>query len=509
MTVSESNSETASKSGAGDVDTEAQVAPITEVDTIDTPTKSEAPDSNIVDWDGPQDPNNPRNWIKGKKWAHIIMVSLFALVTNMAPTMCVPGTPLIIHDFHIASTTVGVLAITIYVLGLAVGPMILSPLSEVYGRLPVYHASNFLFLMFLIGCGLSQTVAQFMVFRFFAGCMGGVPMPLGGATIADLLDVDGRPVAMAVFSLGPLTGPVVGPLIGGFTIVALGWRWSFWLLIIISSAIFLPSAVFMRETHPKILLDRKTARLRASTGNMELRSKMVTRRLTARHVLISTLIKPCELLIKSPILLVISIYVALIFGTMYLLFTTFTSVFEGQYGFSTAMSGLVYLGTGVALIFSLVSFHLFGGRILQWCMKKDGVTSTKPEYHLVMMILFSPFVGLGLFMYGWTTFYKVHWIVPIIGTVLIGFGAFFVIMPAQLYLVDLFGSELAASALGANNLLRFIFSPFLPLAGPAMYATLGYGWGNTLLGFLALAFVPFPIVFYKYGDRMHGKLAKM
>lgn len=85
----------------------------------------------------------------------------------------------------------------------------------------------------------------------------------------------------------------------------------------------------------------------------------------------------------------------------------------------------------------------------------------------------------------------------------------FLKMPAQLYLVDLFGSELAASALGANNLLRFIFSPFLPLAGPAMYATLGYGWGNTLLGFLALAFVPFPIVFYKYGHRMHGKVANM
>lgn len=207
----------------------------------------------------------------------------------------------------------------------------------------------------------------------------------------------------------------------------------------------------MRETHPKILLERKTARLRASTGNPGLRSRLASRRLTAGHMLATTLVRPCELLVKSPVLLAISVYVALIFGTMYLLFTTFTSVFEGQYGFSTSMSGLVYLGTGVALVFALVAFHGFNGRVQRSRMRAEGATGPKPEYHLIMMILFSPFVGLGLFMYGWTTFYQVHWIVPIIGTVLIGFGAFFVIvslsptltsLPCE-YVADLFADASA------------------------------------------------------------------
>lgn len=184
----------------------------------------------------------------------------------------------------------------------------------------------------------------------------------------------------------------------------------------------------MRETHPKTLLERKTRRLRASTGNRELRSRMASGRLTPGMVLATTLVRPCELLVRSPILLVVSIYVALIFGTMYLLFTTFTSVFEGQYGFSTSMSGLVYLGTGVALIFALLVFHAFSGRVQRSRMSAEGASGPKPEYHLVMMILFSPFVGLGLIMYGWTTYYQIHWIVPIIATVLIGFGAFFVIV---------------------------------------------------------------------------------
>lgn len=78
-------------------------------------------------------------------------------------------------------------------------------------------------------------------------------------------------------------------------------------------------------------------------------------------------------------------------------------------------------------------------------------------------------------------------------------------MPTQLYLVDLFGSESAASALGANNLLRFLSSTFLPLAGPSMYEALGYGWGNSLLGLLAISFVPDPILIYRYGEWLRAK----
>lgn len=220
---------------------------------------------------------------------------------------------------------------------------------------------------------------------------------------------------------------------------------------------------------------------------------------------------------------------------MYLLFTTFTGVFEGQYGFITTTSGLSFLGLGIALVVAMVTFRTLSDPIQKWRMRAEGRQTPKPEHRLVTMILFSPFISFGLVLYGWTAYYKVFWIVPIIGTSLIGFSAFFVLvsltispaanalaglclrlfaktfaqMPAQLYLVDLFGAQAAASALGANNLLRFVFSTFLPLAGPAMYSSLGYSWGNTLLGFLALAFVPFPILFYKYGERLRSEPIKL
>lgn len=122
--------------------------------------------------------------------------------------MCAPGISGISADLDITSSAVSTLAITLYVLGLAIGPMFMSPVSEVYGRVPVYHAANIIFVAMIIGSALSWNLAQFLVFRFISGCAGGTPMALGGGTIADITTIEQRAVAMAFFSMGPLAGPV-------------------------------------------------------------------------------------------------------------------------------------------------------------------------------------------------------------------------------------------------------------------------------------------------------------
>ena len=260
----------------------------------------------------------------------------------------------------------------------------------------------------------------------------------------------------------------------------------------------------MRETHPNTLLERKATYLRNTTGNPHLRSKL-DRGLKKQQIIFAALIRPAKLLLFSPIVLGMSISVALIFGLLYLLFATFNMVFEGQYGFTTGTSGLAYLGLGIGELLGLFVFGALSDKIMKARMAADNTEVPKPEYRLVLMMWFPPIIGPGLFIYGWTAYYKVHWIAPIIGTFIVGFGSFFVVMPSQLFLVDLFGSEAAASALGASILLRSMFGCFLPLAGSHMYATLNYGWGNTLLGFLALAFAPVPILFYRYGEWIRNR----
>ncbi|KAI3336644.1 fluconazole resistance protein 1 [Xylariaceae sp. AK1471] len=463
-------------------------------------------DPNVVDWDGPNDPSNPLNWPARMRWIHIIVASLLALVTNMAPTTCAPGINLIAADLEITSSVVSTLAITLCVLGLGLGPMVISPLSEVYGRLPVYHVTNLLFILFTVGNALVRNTPGFIILRFLAGFVGGTPLALGGGTIADVTTLANRSAALGLFSLGALLGPVLGPLIGGFIAGGLGWRFDFWILAALDGAISIAALLLLRETNPKILLERKTSRLRAVTGNTALRSKLThSRSINPKQVLIGALVRPTKMLFQSPILLVLSFYVAFIFGTNYLLFTTFPAVFEGQYGFTVSTSGLAYLGLGAALFVAIAISRTFGDRIQAARMKAHGVTQPRPQYRLLPMIYFSPCVGFGLIIYGWTAAYKVQWIVPIIGTFVIGVGSFFVLVPTQLYLVDLFGSAGAASALGASNLARFLASTFLPLAGPPLYKTLGYGFGNTLLGLLALAFLPAPVLFYKYGERLQAR----
>lgn len=127
---------------------------------------------------------------------------------NLASVMFAPGADALCAEFGITNSTTAALTVTIYVLGFALGPLFISPLSEVYGRLVVYHVGNGAYLGFTVGCALSTSTAVFMVFRFVCGVAAASPMSIGGGTVADLYRQEERGRAMALFGLGPLLGPV-------------------------------------------------------------------------------------------------------------------------------------------------------------------------------------------------------------------------------------------------------------------------------------------------------------
>ncbi|KAF2794928.1 MFS general substrate transporter [Melanomma pulvis-pyrius CBS 109.77] len=480
-------------------------------------------ESNIVDWDSPNDPQMPLNWPARKRYMHAVLVSFMALVVNLAATMFAPGAPLLMRDLSITSAIIGTLTVSIYVLGFAIGPLFLSPLSELYGRLVIYQCCNLVFFAFTLGCALSTNVGMFLVFRFVAGCAGSAPLTIGGGTVADLFPQEKRGSVMGMLALGPIIGPVVGPIAGGFIAQDIGWRWTFWVILIMTSIISVITLIYMRETYAPVLLARKTARLSKINSNPALRSKL-DRGTPANQLIAQSIIRPLKILIFSPIVLLLSLYAAFAFGLTYLLFTTFPSVYSIKYHFKVGVSGLAFLGMGIGFLLGVAVFAGLSDRILKAQTAKDvslvhrneetgegkGNSSTeaikfKPEHRLVLMVYFAPVLPVGFFWYGWAAEKGVHWIVPIMGTSLIGIGTLFILMPAQTYLVDVFGSEAAASALAANTLLRSLFGAFLPMAGPPMYESLGLGWGNSLLGFIGLAFVPVPYLFWKYGERIRRR----
>ncbi|KAI2641563.1 MFS general substrate transporter [Hypomontagnella submonticulosa] len=460
-----------------------------------TPEK-EIKDPNIVDWDGPDDPANPLNWSGLKKGLHITYVSLFVLIANLASTMFAPGAGQLAEEFGITSSTVATFTVSIYVLGFMVGPLFLAPLSELYGRLVIYHACNLVYIAFTVGCALSTNTAMFLVFRFIAGCACAGPLTIGGGTIADMMPQDKRGKAMAMFVVGPLLGPSIGPIVGGFVSQDIGWRWTFWIILILSGTLGLASLTFLRESNATVLLQRKTDRLRTETGNNKLTSKLASE-LSPRELLTRSIVRPAKMAIFSPITLLLSLYGGVLFGLVFLLFTTFPSTFEGQYGFSPSTAGLAYLGLGIGMICGLLLFSVMSDKLLG---QGTGSTVAKPEKRLILMKWFAPITPIGCFIYGWSAYYKTHWIVPEIGTFIIGVGGLFVLLPSQTYLVDAFGPQAAASAMAANVVIRSPFGAFLTFAAPPLYANLGLGWGQSVLGFICLAFTPVPWLFYHYGE---------
>ena len=205
------------------------------------------------------------------------------------------------------------------------------------------------------------------------------------------------------------------------------------------------------------------------------------------------------MIIRSPIVLILSLENAIAYAYMYLLFTTFTTIYKGQYGFNTGEAGLAYLGPGVGFIIGQIALSFFSDPYIKRQKAKRG--EYKPEDRLPPLAAGTLLVPIGLFWYGWAAQAHTHWTIPIVGTGLIGIGIMFIWLPIQMYLVDAY-TLYAASAIAANTVIRSIFGTCIPLAGPALYARLGLGWGNSLLGFIALAFAPFSLLILKYGEKI-------
>jgi multidrug resistance protein len=201
-------------------------------------------DPNIVDWDGPDDSANPRNWAQWKKVTNILLVSAMCLLTPIASSMFAPGVPKLMEDFHSSNKQLATFVVSVFVLGMGIGPMIVGPLSEIYGRLPIYLICNALFVVFTIACGLSTNINMLTGFRFLAGFAGSAPICVGGGTIADLIAQEHRGAAMAAFGLGPMLGPIIGPIAGGYLAQAEGWKWVFWVI-----AIAVSSPALMLDCH--------------------------------------------------------------------------------------------------------------------------------------------------------------------------------------------------------------------------------------------------------------------
>lgn len=466
------------------------------------------PEKHVVGWDSQDDPTMPLNFSASRKYWIVAGISFVSLMTPLSSSILAPAIKYYTQEFGETDLTLGSMPVSIFLLGFAVGPLFLSPMSEMYGRAIVITGSNMFFCLWHIGCALAPNLASLIVFRFLAGVGGSASMTLGGALMADLFPVEKRGFALGLWSIGPTIGPSLGPLIGAFIAGSIGWRWTAWVVFIPTTVCTFLLAAYLPETNHKVLIQRKLRALQKKFNQPEITSCYDTeesRKQSNCAFLLQNLVRPLKFLFLCPIVAILSIYVSFVYATIYLMYNILTIVFQVQYGWSTSLAGLVYLSIGVGYFLGLTSFSFISDRLVIRLTKQNG-GKFEPEMRLPGMVYYSFIVPITFFWYGWTAQYKVHWIVPVLGLMPLGIGIFGLWMPAQAYIIDAY-PEYAASGLAAFTVVRCLIAAFLPMAGPAMFDNLGLGWGNSVLGFICIGMIPIPILIERFGRRIRTRSA--
>jgi hypothetical protein len=161
------------------------------------------------DWSGPDDPDNPQNWSLLKRCMHIFPIAFLSFAVTAGSSMITPSTPEIEEHFQV-SRTASILSLSLFVLGLGLGPTIAAPLSEKFGRSAVYKSSGPIYMLFILGAGLSKSFGGLLVCRLLAGMAGGPVLAVGAGTNADLFPPQTRAISSTFYVMAPFLGPALG-----------------------------------------------------------------------------------------------------------------------------------------------------------------------------------------------------------------------------------------------------------------------------------------------------------
>jgi hypothetical protein len=283
-----------------------------------------------------------------------------------------------------------------------------------------------------------------------------------------------------------------------------GWRWIFWVLMAITSGLWLLLIFTIPETRHSIILQRKAARVRKQMAQENLASAATTVDFHAHtrkglHTLFAiTLTRPFRFLFTEPITLCSAIYNGFLYGLVYLFNEAFPLVFGPGtgHGFNTGQQGLSFLGMAIGPIIAFCLYPLQERYYLRRVTANGG--KGEPEARMWMARWGALLIPISLFWFGWTSYRSLHWIVPIIASSFFGAGIYIVILSILNYVVDSYQTY-SASALAGVIFVRNVVGAGFPLFASQMYQTLGYEWASSLLGFLAILLVPIPFVFFYMG----------
>jgi MFS family permease len=348
----------------------------------------------------------------------------------------------IMEKYHVSSS-VSLLGVSLFCLGLAFGPMIAAPLSETAGRLTIYRLSLPIAALFVLGSAVSDSLASILICRFFAGFFGSPALSVGSGTIADIWRPESRTRATAFFVLAPNLGPSLGitidctsyattsanaqrnlgPVIGGFVQQSKGWRWLEWVSVFLAILTYV-WALGMRETYRKTILGKfKKAPMKSSS---HLPSHEKPRASEAFDTLKSWIAiymgRPMAMLVTEPVVGFLSLYVALNFGILYNFFPAIPWSLSRTYGFNEGQSGLAFLGIAIGCLLAGATCVGF-----DWYLKRKPRHSKTADSNYLEQSLWPAMVGslggpVALFWFAWTVRSDISWASPVCALIPFAWG---------------------------------------------------------------------------------------
>ncbi len=360
-------------------------------------------DKHVVDFDPAGDSENPQDWPQAYKWG------IVALLAFMAFTVCVPlpatfayhilrhllKHPYIpLHTWCLtlprtftcisvvpvanrivtdlsgghSSKSASVLLVTIWELGEAGGPLLIAPLSELFGRYPVMNAANIGFISATVLAALCQSTPLFIAARALTG-LAVASNVLNPAIVGDMFISEQRGSAMSAIMLAPLIGGAIGPAISGAIAQSLGWRQVVWMSVILASICEVLFLTCFRETYKVPILRRKAAKLRQETGNMSLRtafdidddgkssSKTTKRKTRSKTQFWESIMRPIVVFADSSVLQALALYGSLTFSYFYMMSTTLPDILQGIYHLSPALTGSSFIVFSTSFLLLLLLHH--------------------------------------------------------------------------------------------------------------------------------------------------------
>ena len=250
------------------------------------------------------------------------ILGLLAAVAPLAIDMYLPAFPTIADEFGTSPSAIQ-LTLTAFVIGLAVGQLVIGPLSDRTGRRPLLIAGPVLFTLAAVTCALAPAISLFTAARFVQGFGGAAGVVLSRAVISDRAEGVAAARLFSVMMLISGVAPVAAPLLGGTFISIIGWRGVFWVLAGLGVVMLIGAVGWVRESLP---------RAERRTGGLSTLTRDARRLATDREFVGYTLT------------------FAFAFGTMFAYIAASPFVLQDMLGLSQFVFAMVFAANGLGIV---------------------------------------------------------------------------------------------------------------------------------------------------------------